>query len=757
MIPPNFPRWDYTLRPIEDIVFMDIETQSTADLKEMGSYYYLTHPTTRIMSTVFLHDKTAYIWVPAYACPKDLEHETIEPVKGFGFEDYETKLIISNDLPSCVYDWYHTKTWVAHNAEQFDSIAWKYLVPSRDGIQPRWYDTINAARAASLYGSIDKLGTLYFNHGKSEEGKRSMMMLSKAKVKKEKTIYNVGTVHLWKMMLRYNLIDVLIMRHVYNETLEYPERDVLDVHSEINQRGIYIDRKFLDFLWQAWGEVEAETYKRISELTGGKLNQANIRNTNAIKAWLEKAGLRLDCLYMSLNKDAKEQKISIAKNYINAFYDAPEDFIDESVDDEGLCRIMEVLKLRSMANRTSKAKLTRMMLSVSKEDGRLRNMFAYHQAVPTGRWAGKGVQPHNLAKGHSKVNTGTVLKLFEEDKLTLEAMNDLCQEYSLSGEECRKDDLLTTVLRPVFCAEKGNVLGFVDYGSIEGRGVAWVADERWLLAEFAKPNADVYIIMASDIYGREITKDHKDERQVGKITVLGCGYNMGPGKFKVFCETTKPKVDLVKAGTTADICIKKYRAKNPNICRLWKLYELAALDAIRGTPRVAGKCRFFMRDHCLNIQLPNGKRLIYRAAEITREVPQWALLRGIPCGEKDTIKYRHTYGNRKTIYGGLITENIVQSISSMLLRESLLRLQEEGIPVVGHVHDEILIEVPENRIEHDLKVMAEIMSETPDWAKGFPIAVEGHANRRYVKTPMKGDYVVEALGGTVTKFKTKDK
>jgi hypothetical protein len=753
---PNMPRWDYRLRPIEDTVFMDIETQSTVDLKEMGSYYYLTHPTTRIMSTVFLHDKTAYIWVPKYACPKDLANECIEPVTGFGFDNYDTRLCISDDVPSFIYDWYKTKTWVAHNAEQFDSIAWKYLVKDHpEQLQPAWYDTINAARAASLYGSIDKLGTLYFNHGKSEDGKRSMLMLSKAKVKKEKTIYSVGTIHLWKMMLRYNLIDVLIMRHVYQETLEYPERDVLDVHSAINQRGIFIDRKFLDFLWQKWGEVEAETYKRISELTDGKLNGSNIRNTNAIKAWLEKAGLNLVHLYQSVNKNY-DTKVSIAKNYVTAFLDNPEEFLDQDVDDEGLARIMEVLTLRSMANRTSKAKLTRMMLSVSKEDGRLRNMFAYHQAVPTGRWAGRGVQPHNLAKGHSKVRVEQVLKLFDEDKLDLVTMNDLCLEYSIGGEECRKDDLLTTILRPVFCAEKGNRFGIIDWSAIEGRCVAWVANERWLLTEFAKHGADVYVIMASDIYGRQITKDHKDERQVGKITVLGCGYGMGPGKFKVFCETAKPRVDLVKAGTTAEVCIKKYRTKNPRICQIWKMYELAAMDAIRGTPRVAGKCRFFMRGHCLNIELPNGKRMIYRSPTITKEVPQWALVRGLNVREKDTIKYRHTYGNMKTIYGGLITENICQAISSLLLRESMKRLEAEGIPVVGHVHDEVVIEEPENRIENSLKVMATIMSETPTWAKGFPIGVEGFSNPRYVKSPASGDYVVEALGGSIVKWKVKE-
>jgi DNA polymerase len=733
---PASLQWDYSPHTINDYVFMDLETQSTVDLKEKGVQHYVRHPDTRIMSGVFLNGSTCVVWCPTKCVPQALADKVINKVTGYGFDNYTVELIVSDEVPDIIQEWAKSKVWVAHNAEGFDALAWQKLSKAPE---PVWFDTLNIVRAIGLPGGIDALGKLFFNYGKDDKGKKAMLLLCKATPKKGKIVYNVGTVALWEMLLRYNIIDVLIMRHAFAFVGDSIEREVLDTHAQINDRGIQVDVDFLKVLWGMWTEVEAETYKRISELTGGIINSSNIRSTKAVKEWLEKQGLQL----YRLND-------SISKQNLEAFYNEPEEFLDDNCDDEGMCRIIEVLKLRSMATRTSKAKLTRMLLDVD-ESERLRYVIQYHKAH-TGRDAGKGVQPHNLAKGHSNVSTPEVLDLYSQGKLDFDTVKELCLKYTQANNECRSDDLLTTVLRPVFCAKPGHSLGICDYASIEARKLNYLCGETWVVDEFRKPGADVYVITASKIYGREVTKKNKDERQVGKITELGCGYGMGEGKFAIFCEQTKPRIDLTSAGTSAKACIKAYRDSHKAVVRQWKHYELAALEAVRhGKIVKTGRCTFFTKDGCLVIQLPSGRRLTYRAVEIRKQVPNWALVKGLQVSPKDTLCYRHPYGYYKTLYGGLLAENITQASSSCLLREARNKCRYEGINVVMHIHDEIIIEAPDNEIVDQTKRLAEIMSTSPEWARDFPVAIEGHTHKRYVKSAYPGNYFVEALNGKVYK------
>lgn len=729
---------NYKKTKLETLVFMDIETQSTVDLRKLGSTVYANHPDTRIMSAVFLKGNKCTVWVNKESAPEGLMEEIIEPVTGFGFDDHTVELKISNKLP-----YFHkTNTFIAHNAEQFDS----QVYPEKDR---RWFDSINPVRCAGLPGGIDGLGQLFFNHGKDEFGKRAMLMLSKAKETKGKIIYNRGTIALWKQMLRYNIIDVLIMRYAYLFTQDYVEQGVLDAHSKINERGIYIDVAYLKHLWSLWDNVEASAHKRISELTEGKITGANIKSSVAVKQWLLSQGMMLDRLSRSTNDDGTP-KISISKAVLENFFDNPIDYLDEGCDsDDDIARIVSVLELRSMANRTSKAKLTRMMLSVNK-DNRLRNTTKYYGAH-TGRWAGVGVQPQNLGKGITELDVEECIKLYNSGRLDLEHIKTICNRLNVEHPnlDCREDDVLTTLLRPVFCARPGYTLGVIDYGAIECRGLAWLAGEKWLLDGFNQPKFDPYLTTASDIYGRPITKDMKDERQVGKVTVLGSGYQMGSAKFKVFCTNTKPRVDLTKAGTTAEMCIKKYRERNKSIVRQWKHYELAALEAIKGRPIETGKCRFYSKDGCLHIELPSGRRLTYRGIELVREVPFWALAKGLQVAAKDTIKYRHTFGHQKTLYGGLITENITQAVCSDLIRTLIQDLEALEKLTVLHVHDEIVFEAKDSDIKDELEQAAILMSTSPLWGKDFPIAVEGHANKRYVKSAFKDDLKIKAHKGVV--------
>jgi DNA polymerase len=271
-----------------------------------------------------------------------------------------------------------------------------------------------------------------------------------------------------------------------------------------------------------------------------------------------------------------------------------------------------------------------------------------------------------------------------------------------------------------------------------------VAGETKLLTAFAN-HQDVYLQMAMRIFGREVTKQDKDARQIGKITVLGAGYSMSATKFAAFCEANR--IDLAAAGTTAEQCIEAYRDAYPNIAGtkvtgqtfrrggIWRTYEQAATIAAKGGRAEAGRCRFFKRDGALVIELPSGRELLYRDCRIEDRIPPYYALLGLQGKPKPTIVYAHPHRYESTLYGGLITENIVQAICRDLLATAIVRCELEGLPVVLHVHDELVLEVPEPEGARALRRLAEIMVDPPGWAAGFPLAVEGYTAPRYVKTP----------------------
>ena len=146
--------------------------------------------------------------------------------------------------------------------------------------------------------------------------------------------------------------------------------------------------------------------------------------------------------------------------------------------------------------------------------------------------------------------------------------------------------------------------------------------------------------------------------------------------------------------------------------------------------------------------------LTYRNARIEQLIPAYSDLMGLGLGPRPTLVYTHQHGHPGTLYGGLLTENIVQAICRDLLAAALVECERLCLGACLHVHDEIVVEVP---CECDLTVQEMLvelccaMSTPPAWAEGFPIAVEGFSNPRYTKSPFKGSYLCEASGGVVTR------
>lgn len=679
----NIKPIDWNWKPKSPVCFVDFETQSTLDLRDVGVWAYVSHPSTRIMSAVFkVPGRRPLTWVP-------------RPIPGLKFPNLVTGEAVPAEVKALASD----RVWVAHNAEGFDALLWSTLYPS---IRPQWRDTHPLARCLGLPGGLDALAKRLGSKGKTKTGSRAMMLLTRATFKNGRTTYPRGTLPIWTTLLKYNVTDVTELEKVYRtlSTALKHHQHHLDIHSRINDRGVHIDARLAKTLLKSWDRVKSDAVRSIAELTDGELTDRNIRSGPTVHAWLKHQGLTVD---------------NLRREELEAILDDPDRLGD--VDDLGLVR--EVLTSRSLILRPAENKLQRLLDSGGDV---LRYLHTYHAAA-TGRWSSRGVQIHNLPAPQD-IDVGVALKSVD----TIADMEDPAPT-------------LNALVRPIFVARPGESLGIIDFASIEARGVAWVANQEDLL-ELFRNGQDVYCDMASGLFGREITPDDKLERKVGKQIVLGCGYSMGAARFGALCNQNR--IDLASVNLDAKTCVTAYRKRYAAIPAIWSAYDKAAMSTVRtGKTNAAGRVYFEKHGDALVIVLPSGRPIYYREAAIVRQVPAWAKLTGrtdVP--PQDAVIYQHPHGYGKTLYGGLITENIVQAICRDLMADALVRLEDAGFEVRLHVHDEAVIGNVRNR--GDLVRACQLMATAPDWADGFPIACEGFTGKRYTKTPLKGAYHANA-------------
>jgi DNA polymerase len=704
------------------------------------------HPTTRLLSLVAMHanSRKIVLWVPSGRAPEKLREYNRGEFwpKDFPNQlDYEIVTRFTAEVPSEIRDWQQKgHTFVAHNAAGFDAQAFHCLVD--DQTPMTWFDTLPCAKAGAYPGDLDSLAKRLTGRGK-DQGKDALKFLWAAKVTRSGEVaYPVGTAPLWLLMLRYNVADVLHLETIFHAVRDYGEADVLAAHQEINERGIAFDRGFLTHFYNLWLDAEVSAGDELARVTGGWLTLNDVKSPVKVKKYLEViCGLKLH---------------SLARDQMERLYVDPEEFFGEIDEGNELAakqveHAITVLKLRQAASRTGKGKLDR-MFQLADSDDRIRNLLVYYGAH-TGRFSGRGLQPHNFPRGRNEVDVEGLFTAYERGQLSSGRLRDEADRVTQTHSDkppCSVDDVLSTLVRSIFC---GDNLTIVDYGQVEARAVAWLADETKLLETFADPTADVYCAMASKVFGRPVTKKDKAERQVGKIVVLGCGYGMGAPKFDITAR--KLGADLTAAGVTALQCVDAYRSAYPEIAGrfqgtfrrggLWQDYAQAARNAIRNGHAAAGKCRFRYSEGCLLVRLPSGRELIYRNARIEDRIPPYAFLLGLALDPKPTILYDHVHGYEKQLYGGLLTENIDQAHCRDLMATALVRCRAESIPVVMHVHDEIVTEG-----DH-LERLSEIMSTAPKWAKGFPLLVEGFTCPRYTKAAWKESRKLEMMLGVKIK------
>ena len=275
-----------------------------------------------------------------------------------------------------------------------------------------------------------------------------------------------------------------------------------------------------------------------------------------------------------------------------------------------------------------------------------------------------------------------------------------------------------SILKNAMLAPHGYVFLDCDSSQIEARTLAWLAEQDNLVGTFAR-GEDVYKVMASSIYGKPEDEINKDERFIGKTTILGCGYGMGAAKFQA--QLKSMGVEL--AQDECERIIRIYRGANPAITRLWQTCNDALTAMVRDQTVTLGRGGLLKVEGKRGIRLPNGLYIQYPnlRQRVDEETGRNELV-------YDTKRGRAVIPNR--IYGGKVVENLCQALARLIIGHHLLLINKK-LKVVMTVHDAVGCIAPEQEAEEAMEYIYHCMKQTPEWAEGLPLDCEGGFGASY--------------------------
>ena len=575
---------------------------------------------------------------------------------------------------------------IAHNAA-FERVCFsKHLGHWLDPAQ--WRCTMVMAWYQTLPGKLaDAAVALNVMEKKMEEGKdliRYFSMPCKATKTNGGRTRNLPrhAPEKWATYKAYNAQDVETERAVYKALLHHalPEHEwaLYALDQRINDRGVRVDRLLVKNAMAVDLAFSQQAFQRAQELTGLE----NPGSVSQLKAWLADMDMPME----SLSKRIVQEKAAGA---------------------EGI--VKELLELRLELSKTSVKKYESMARCICK-DGRVHGLLQFGGASRTFRWAGRLVQAQNLPQNH------------------LPDLN-LARDIVRSGDEEQLELLfgsvpntLSELIRTAFIPRDGCRFIVADFSAIEARVLAWLAGEEWVLEEF-RGKGKIYEATASRMFHipqETIVKGHPnyEYRQKGKQATLSCGYGGGVGALKAMGakmpeEEMQPLVDA-------------WRAANPHIVRFWNALGNAVSEVIEEHNSVrVGKVVVYRKEGHLLIRLPGGRDLCYLS-------PRFVTNR---FGSRGIGYLAASAGGKMELqetFGGKIAENCTQAIARDLLAHAMLNLEAAGYPIVFHVHDEAVMEVPigQGSVEEACRVMA----IPPDWARDLPLRADGDEMTYYKKT-----------------------
>jgi DNA polymerase len=476
----------------------------------------------------------------------------------------------------------------------------------------------------------------------------------------------------WEAFKAYNARDVevelAIQRRLKNFPMPDHEWQNYYLDQEINDRGIMLDMEFVREAIDLDTRSRSDLITAMRELTGLE----NPNSVTQLKSWLAEQDVKTE----SLDKAAVKELLK-----------------------EVPAQVGSVLEMRQSLAKSSVRKYAAMENAVCL-DGRARGLLQFYGANRTGRFAGRLIQVQNLPRNNLP-DLGQARGLVKSgDHETIEVLYDSVPL------------VLSDLIRTAFIPKPGCQFIVADFSAIEARVIAWLAGESWRNAVFAD-HGKIYEASASQMFGvpiEEITKD-SPLRQKGKIAELALGYGGSVGALKAM-----GALEMGLAEEELQPLVNAWRTANPNIVRLWWEVDKAASLAVRErtTTHCYGLC-FEFRSGMLFITLPSGRRLAYVKPKI-----------GLNRFGRDAVTYEGIGNTKKwertETYGPKLVENIVQAISRDILCDAMRRLDDAGLSIVMHVHDEVVIEADDGVL---LDEVCQIMSVTPHWAKGLILRADG--------------------------------
>ena len=653
-------------------LFIDIETYSSVDIKESGAYKYIESPDFEILMIGYALDNGPVSII-------DLAQGEEMP------EEFEEALLD----PEC--------TKVAHNAV-FERLSFKrvgYTIPAE-----QWYCTSVKAAYCGLPLSLDGVSkALNLSDKKLDTGKSLIKYFScpckATRVNGMRTRnYPEHAPEKWEMYKEYNMYDVLAEREIFfkleRHIIPNIEREMYVLDQNVNDRGILVDMELAESAIAVDNAYTALLTQQAQELTG-------LENPNSpvqIRQWIEK---QTGCAVLSLSKE-------IMPDLLRDFADYP--------------NVIELLNIRKKLSKTSIKKYYA-MLNCAMKDHRVRGTFQFYGANRTGRWAGRLLQLQNLSKNHIS---------------HIEIPRELIRARDWESVEMMYDDvadILSQLVRTALIASPGKVFSVADFSAIEARVISWLANEKWRMDVF-NGDGKIYEATGAKMFNVPISSITKGSvlRDKSKISELALGYEGSLGALR---RMGGERMGL--SDTEMMSLVRKWRMANPAIVEMWKEIDEASKEAVRYQRPVSCTCRNIIFDcdgEFMTIQLPSGRKLYYYGPKFKdKKIGKSTMPTKVLCYQ-GVVQETKQWGEIDT-YGGKLTENIVQAIARDLLGSSMLQLEAAGYHPVCHIHDECLVEVPEENAQAYYEEMARIMGTPPEWASDLPLRADGYVTPFYLK------------------------
>ncbi len=661
------------------ILHIDFETRSTVSIKIVGAWRYATHAATDVWCAAFaIDDGEVKLWIPGDPVPQEIVTAANDP----------------------------TRIVAAHNAN-FERQIIQHVMPRHGWPQiplAQYRCTMASSSSCALPAALEKVAhELKLEHQKDTAGGRLMLQMSMPRRPRQdedpSSTYWFDDPERLERLYRYCKQDVEVERELYHRLLPLipGEQEIYALDQRINDRGFHTDGELITAALEISESASTAIDTELATITGNTIT--SIGQVARIIPWLAGRGVEV--------KDVQKGTLHHALRRKNLPPDA-----------------RRVIELRLDGAHASKLDSFQAWRS---EDGRVRGAFRYHGAS-TGRWSSHGVQVQNLKKPE-----------IDDVGAAIEAVRTGDYEH-LRAQYPQPLAIVGDIARALICAAPGHRLIAADFSGVESRITAWVSGQQSKLDQWAKfdrtgnPEDEPYRLL-----GLQLGVPEAQARTVGKTADLAFGYMGSVGAWRTMAGHYLPDDD------SDEVTIQRrkaaWRAAHPMTVKFWGTLNRATIMATQkpGTIHKAGRITLKHDGTFLFMRLPGGRALAYPFASLMTSNYGELTVTFMALDERSKFgPCRHGHG----AWPGLWIENLVQAIARDVFAEAMLRLEAAGYPIILHVHDEIVAEVPDGFGSED--EFRRLITTPPAWADGMPIAAKVRNGSRFIKIDTKAKPASEA-------------